>query len=111
FDTIQGFFSIPLTNPFNLGANFFYKRTVAESHGAGFHVGGGFGMADTNLGTGASFSLHLTAIVGLHLEIPGVEHVTIHLDGGPAYNLVNTSPITTTGFQVSALSPALGASV
>jgi hypothetical protein len=55
--------------------------------------------------------MNISAIGGFHFELPGISHVMFHLDGGPTFNLVNTSPNTTTNFQVGALSPALGASV
>lgn len=111
-NTLQGFFYLPATSPFNIGALFLYKRTVTESRGAGFHIGGGLGMANVNDGvSGASFALNLNAVAGFHFELPGIPHVMVHLDGGPSLNVVNTSPTTTTNFQIAALSPALGASV
>jgi hypothetical protein len=113
YNALQAFFSIPQTSPFNIGGAVLYKRTISESRGAGFHVGGGLGLANVNGGGlgGAAFALNLSAVGGFHFEMPGISHVMVHLDGGPTFNLINTSPSTTTNFQVGALSPALGASV
>jgi len=110
---LQAFFSIPSTSPFNIAGVVLYKRTIAESRGAGFHLGGGFGLASVNDGgvAGANFAMNVAAVAGFHFELPGVPHVNVHLDGGPSFNLINTSPSTYTNFQVGALSPALGASV
>ncbi len=112
-DALQGFFSIPNTSPFNIGFALFYKRTVAQSRGAGFHIGGGLGLASINGESiqGPAFAMTLSALAGFHFELPGISHVNVHLDGGPTFVLINTSPNTTTNFQVGALSPALGASI
>jgi hypothetical protein len=110
-NAVQAFFSIPTTTPFNIAGVVLYKRTIVTSKGAGFHLGGGFGLASVNQGYGASFLMNLTAVAGFHFEMPGIPHVLVHLDGGPSLNLFNSSPTTGTSFQVGALSPALGASV
>jgi hypothetical protein len=115
-DQIQGFFSIPQTSPFNVTFGSLYKRTISQYKGAGFHVGGGFGLGNYNTTTyndqsASSFTLGISAIGGFHFEMPGVNHILVQLDGGPFFTLVNTSPNAKTNFQVGALSPALGASV
>ena len=110
-DALQAFFSIPQTSPFNIGAAVLYKRTIAESRGAGFHIGGGLGMGNINTGFGSAFAMNFSAVGGFHFEMPGIPHISVHLDGGPTFNLITTSPSTTTNFQIAALSPALGASI
>ena len=110
-DLIQAFFSIPQTSPFNIGAMGLYKRIIMESQNAGLHVGGGLGLASVNTGIEGSFALSLTAIGGIHFRLPGIPQLEAHLDGGPTFYSVTTSPRTTNNFLVSALSPALGLSV
>ncbi len=108
YNTLQAFFSIPSTSPyFNIGGAAIYKRTIAESRGAGFHVGGGLGMANQN----NNFAMNLSAVGGFHFELPGLSHVMVHLDGGPTLALVNPLPGATTSLQMGALSAALGASI
>lgn len=112
-DTFQAFFTIPSTSPFEIGGAGLYKRTIASSKGAGFHVGGGLGLGSISgkAAGGNFFSMNLSVIGGFHFELPGIPHVVAHLDGGPAFSLVTTDPSTTTNFQVGALSAALGASI
>lgn len=113
YNAVQVLFSIQNTSPFNAGGAGVYKRTIAQTRTAGFHVGGGIGMASVKVNglNTAFFAMNLSAIVGFHFELPGVPHVAVHLDGGPTLNVINSSPVSTTSFQVGALSPALGASI
>ena len=112
-DLLQGFFSIPQTTPFNMGGAVLFKHTLVSSSNAGFHVGGGFGLASINNGgfSGANLGLNFALVAGFHFELPGVPHVVVHLDGGPNFSLINTNPNSQTNFSMTALSPALGASV
>jgi hypothetical protein len=112
-DLLQAFLSIPGTSPFNIGGSLFLKHTLVEHRTSGFHIGGGVGAANINNGSigGANFALSFSGIFGFHFEMPGVPHVVVHLDGGPTYYMINTSPSSTNSFQMTALSPALGASI
>ncbi len=111
-DLLQGFFSIPQTNFLNLGGALFYKHTLTQSRGAGFHIGAGAGLGILNTGLGGTFSMSLTALGGFHFQLPGIPHIIVHLDGGPNFTVLNTNPIATqTNFQFGGLSPALGASI
>ena len=106
-DSLQVFFSLPRTDGgLALGGAGLYKRTISQGQNAGFHVGGGLGMATTN----GTFGLSITAIGGFHFNLPGVSKVQVHLDGGPSFTLQNSTP-SRTDFSLAALSPAFGASI
>jgi hypothetical protein len=93
-DSIQGVFN--LSNSYgstssnvnnNFGAGLNYKRTVA-SHGAvGFHLGLGLGYGRTGSASNGSVgSYTVSALGGVHFEIPGLSRLKIHFDGGPSYS-------------------------
>jgi hypothetical protein len=116
-DSIQVFFSIPTTNvSFNFDALGMYKRTIFDDGNYGIHVGAGFGLGVLNpaaLGLAASTSnviLNFTGVAGFHFEVPGAPQIKIHLDAGPSFTLLTTTP-SINSFQIGALSPALGLSV
>lgn len=113
-DALQLFLAIPQTSPaFNLGGAVFYKRTIAESQNAGFHLGGGVGLADVSQSgvTGANFGMNFTVLAGFHFQLPSIPHIVVHLDGGPSFSFYNTSPTSKTNFTLTPLSPALGLSI
>lgn len=109
---LQALFAIPATSPFNLGGALFYKRTVKEHRGAGFHLGGGLGVGllDT-IASGSALGVSLNGLAGFHFTLSGAPAVSIHVDAGPSLSLATTSPATTANFQVGALSPLLGLSL
>ncbi len=114
-DAIQTFLTIPRTSPFNIAASVLYKRTVLESEGAGFHLGGGLGLGSANGGTGGNFIMNMSAIAGFHFPVPGASQIMVHIDGGPNFTLYNigsgAASTTQTNFQMTPLSPALGLSI
>jgi len=106
-ETIQVFLGIPQTTTgFGIGGGALFKRTLAGSHETGFHIGGGMGLAVIN----TVFRMNFSLIAGVHFSLPGLPQIRVHLDGGPSIT-VNASSPTTSNFQLSSLSSALGASV
>jgi hypothetical protein len=110
-DLVQALFSIPSTSPFQLGGAAFYKRTLFGNHETGFHAGAGFGLGAVNSGGVTAFAFNIAGLAGFHFSIPGLSQVRFHLDGGPSFNFQGTSFGSSSQFQLSALSSALGASV
>ena len=111
YDMVHVFFSIPQTSPFNIGAMGLYKRILMESQYGGLHVGGGLGLGVFNTGIEANFAMNISAVAGIHFRLPSLPQLEAHLDGGPTFYVVNTSPQSSSNFQIAALSPALGLSV
>ena len=114
-DSIQVFFSVPTTNvSFNLDVLGMYKRTILDDGNYGIHVGAGFGLGViTTALQGPSTSnviLNFTGVAGFHFEVPGAPQMKIHLDAGPSFTVLTTTP-SVSSFQIGALSPALGLSV
>jgi hypothetical protein len=107
-DMIQVLFAVPSTvGDLSLGVGGVYKHSISEHQGAGFHLGGGLA-----LGTIAGdFAISMAAIAGLRFSVPGTSAIQIHLDGGPSFSLISTSPNSQSSFAISALSTALGLSV
>jgi hypothetical protein len=107
-DLVQGFFALDSTSPigrFNVAG--LYKHSVHEAELAGFHVGAGLGAGNYQTTKGGVFGFALAAVGGIHLAIPGISHVKIHLDGGPVFTMIDNE----TNLSIKALSPALGLSV
>lgn len=102
--------SLPTTSPFALGVGGLYKHTVSGSQAAGFHVGGGIGIGNITALNTSYLGFGLNILGGFHFEVPGAPQVSVSFDGGPSFNLIASTP-SQTNFQVSAFSPALGASI
>jgi hypothetical protein len=118
-DMIDLRFSLPSTSPFNFGLGALYKHVINQHGGAGFHIGGGFGIGDVstqavngagNVVSTGNFALAFSGIIGFHFELPGVSAVSIHFDGGPSFTLITSSP-SQTNFGINPLSGVLGASI
>jgi hypothetical protein len=112
-DSLQFFFSIPSTYPsFSVGALGVYKRSLVEHGSSGLHVGAGFGVGSvTSTVSGvnlSSFGLSILGLAGVHFEIPGVSHLKIHFDAGPAFAWNSASG---SNLSVGGLSSALGLSL
>jgi hypothetical protein len=105
-DAIQVLLSIPSTQgSFKFGAGGLYKRTVAGSQAAGFHLGGGVA-----LGTNGSFAASFIGVAGIHYT-PSGTNLAFHFDGGPALTIQDTNGGSSTNFAVGQYSNVLGASV
>ena len=104
-NALQFSFSIPGTSPFQMMFGAQYKHTLKSSRGAGFHIGGGLGLGLARV-TAASngFALVINPLVGLHSPLYEGSPVSIHVDGGPAFVLVDGN----TDFGVGAGSALLG---
>jgi hypothetical protein len=115
-DLFQAFFGIGGTNgAFQFGIAGLYKHTVTEAESVGFHVGGGFGVANvvSSVTVGATtvssdkMAFALTAIGGIHFSLPQVSRLKFSVDAGPILTISDN----VTDFSIQALSPALGLSV
>ncbi len=116
-DALQMFIGFPGTSgAFAFGGGAVYKRTVAGGEGAGFHVGGGFGLGTANLAGNTQFALSIMGLAGIHFGVGGTP-VSFHFDAGPSFSMVtvpsvagaNTSNLTS--FQMGQYSTQLGASI
>ncbi|MCM2324426.1 MAG: hypothetical protein NDJ90_14300 [Oligoflexia bacterium] len=107
--TIQALLSMPSTSPFEFSLGGLFKYTVAGSPNVGFHIGGGLTLgALSNPVTGDSaFALGIAGIGGLHFPLTSSRQVMLHLDGGPAFSLIDGEA----DFAIGALSGLLGVSV
>ncbi|MEO5968805.1 MAG: hypothetical protein ABIQ95_02670 [Bdellovibrionia bacterium] len=83
---------------------------MSGNQAAGFHVGGGIGIGNVATFNTSNLGFGLNLLGGFHFEVPGASHVMVSFDGGPSFNLIASTP-SSTSFQVSAFSPALGASI
>ena len=110
-DRIQVFASIPRTDPLNLSLAALYKRVLIENQNIGLHIGGGLGAGNVNTGGGGNFAMGLSAIGGIHFNIPGITQLEAHLDGGATFSFLDSPTGTLKTFQIGALSPALGLSL
>jgi hypothetical protein len=104
--TLQPFFTIGSTSPFNFGMGAFYRHTLAGGHNLGFHAGGGLGFGSVNAGglAGGKFFLVFNGMGGFHFTVPEVRNVVITLDGGPILQIVDGN----TDFSIRGLSSAMG---
>ncbi len=104
-NSVQAFFGIPSTSPFQFSLGRLYHHNVASKGGASFHVGGGF--AAGLLGAAkADFALSLIANMGIRYQLENAP-VFVSLDGGPGFSLVDGN----SDFSIGAHSGILGASV
>lgn len=107
--SLQILFSINSTSPaFTFGAGAAYRYTLAGNHAEGFHIGAGAVLGTAQGGFGDTvFGANIYGLMGFHFHIPGVSHVMVSFDGGPAVHIASGN----TQFTVAALSPLLGLSV
>jgi hypothetical protein len=105
-NSVQAFFGIPTTSPFQFSLGGLYRHTVASKGSASFHVGGGFAAGILGTGRKTDFSLSLVANAGIRYQLQD-SPVFVSLDGGPGFSLLNG----TSNFSIGALSGLLGASV
>ena len=110
-DALQLLVSIPGTNGgFRFGAGALYKRTVAGNQGAGFHLGGGFGMGRVLVAGSGEFEMNILGNLGVHYA-PAGSDIVFHLDGGPVFFLQTGAAGSTTSFGIGQYASVLGASV
>jgi hypothetical protein len=104
-NSIQAFFGVPTTSPFQFSLGGLYHHNVASKGSASFHVGGGFAAGILGAGK-ADFALSLIANMGIRYQLQDAP-VFVSLDGGPGFSLVNGN----SDFSIGAHSGILGASV
>ncbi len=104
-DSLQLFFTIPRTSPsLNFSAMGLYKRTMLDHGSSGLHLGGGVGLGVL----GGAFGFNVTALGGIHFDVPGISRLKVHFDAGPNLSWVSGAG---TNLTVGALSPVLGLSL
>lgn len=87
-DLLQPFLVIPATGPFQISSAIAYKRTIAASPNAGFHIGAGLGFGAVPSGRiagGSTFNFTASAITGLAFRFAGTPNIQLHVDGGPCF--------------------------
>jgi hypothetical protein len=87
-DFLQPFLVIPGTSPFQISSAIAYKRLIASSPNAGFHIGAGLGFGSVPsaaIAGGSSFNFTAGAITGLVFRFAGTPNIQIHVDGGPCF--------------------------
>ncbi len=108
YNLIQAFFAIESTSPigrFNVAG--LYKHSIIQGENAGLHIGFGLGAGNVETDHGGEFAFAMVAVGGIHLSVPGLSNVKIHLDGGPQFSIIDSN----SSFAIRALSPALGLSL
>jgi hypothetical protein len=116
---IQPLLSIGSTSPFNISAGALAKYTVAQHGAGGFHLGGGMSLGSIHdrprnggllfgnvSGTKSGFNMALTALAGVHYEMPNT-NIVLHFDGGANFGLADGD----TDFNLGAVGGLLGASI
>ena len=102
---IQVHLFVPTTKPFQFMGGGYYKYSIAERGGAGFHVGGGV-LAGS---LASNFALQGQLVAGIHFAIPGTNNdVVFHFDGGPTLTVAGGG---STDFYLGANSGLLGATI
>jgi len=87
-DLLQPFLVIPGTSPFQISSAIAYKRTIASSPNAGFHIGAGVGFGAVPSGRvaeGSTFNFTASALTGLAFKFAGTPNIQVHIDGGPCF--------------------------
>lgn len=113
--SLQTYFSIPSTSPFNFGVGTNYKFTLTGDQALGFHIGGGFGLGSTrnpNLASNPKdpknvFFFGFTALGGMHFKVPNLENLMVNFDAGPTFTVVDGNA----NFTLAGLGGFLGASL
>jgi len=105
-NSVQAFFGIPSTSPFQFSLGGLYHHNVASRGSASFHVGGGFAAGLLGAGRNTDFALSLVANAGIRYQLQD-SPVFVSLDGGPGFSLLNGN----SDFSIGAHSGLLGASV
>jgi hypothetical protein len=116
---IQPLLSVGSTSPFNFAVGALGKYTIAQRGAGGFHVGGGVAVGEIHKGTtsggilfgnygatSSGFNMGLSALAGLHYELPGTS-IMLHFDGGANFGLADGD----TDFNVATVGGLLGASI
>lgn len=116
---IQPLLSVGSTSPFNFAVGALGKYTVAQRGAGGFHLGGGVAVGEIHKGTtsggilfgnttaaGSGFNMGLTALAGVHYELPGTS-IMLHFDGGANFGLADGD----TDFNLATVGGLLGASI
>ncbi|OFZ19245.1 MAG: hypothetical protein A2X94_05670 [Bdellovibrionales bacterium GWB1_55_8] len=107
-NALHVYLTLPSTSPFQFSVGSAFKHVVARKDRASVHVGAGLALGTiATTSASADFLLSVAGVVGLELGFPGADNVIIHLDGGPAIQVLDGEA----DFGIGAFSGLLGLSV
>jgi len=105
--SIQGLFAIGSTSPFEFGIGGMVRKIMHGNEETGLHLGGGLHLGTSSITGSSKFYISVVPVGGFHFLFPGTKSIGFSFDGGPVFEVRNS----TFNFSTVALSPLLGLSI